>query len=93
MFPHVDVKKTSVEKKTVDPLFDCSFVLDVDYKTVCKEGTFLHFAVFDADVIGRDELEGEAVLPLSSLDGVGEKSRYEMPFMVVFVAGSRYHIP
>lgn len=74
MFPNVESKKTQTVKKTIDPLFDCSYSFDVDYKHVTKEATFIHFAVFDADVIGRDELEGEAVLPLSLLDGVGESS-------------------
>lgn len=65
--------QTLVEKKTVNPVFnDESFSYEVDPAFLKLEGIMVVFTVLDHDVIGRNDLEGEAVLPLCILDGADE---------------------
>lgn len=71
MFPDLREQQTLVVKKTLDPIFDNeSFAFGVPKDKVLLDGAVVHFTVLDHDVIGSNDLEGEAVLPLNMLDGV-----------------------
>ena len=71
-------QKTKVYKKTLDPIFDDDkFVFPVSHDDCQLKEMMIHFGVFDHDFVGYNDLEGEAVLPLSLVPGIAfEDTRF-----------------
>lgn len=75
MFPNLRMLQTLEKKKTLNPFFESeSFTFNVSHELVMQEGAVMVFTVLDYDLIGRNDLEGECVLPLDMLDGVGQRT-------------------
>jgi len=71
LFRKYEQHQTLVEKNTLDPVYkDESFVYDVSKNLMTLDGTCIIFTVLDHDVLGSNDLEGEAVIPLNILSGV-----------------------
>jgi len=67
----VQSQQTKVYKKTLDPIFDDDkFIFPVSHDDCQLNDMMVHFGVFDHDFVGYNDLEGEAVLPLSLVPGV-----------------------
>ena len=67
MFPDHDVQQTAVKKKTLDPLWEETFIFKVERHLVEETGAVIVFSILDYDRFGLNQLEGEAVLPLQNL--------------------------
>jgi len=71
LFPNKDELKTAVQKKNLNPIFeDEPFKISVPLKHCLLEGSMIQFCVYDHDIFGRNDLEGETFLPLRVLQGV-----------------------
>lgn len=74
LFPALSTKKTTEIKNTVNPIWtDESFTFPVPLDVAVEEGASIVFIVFDYDLIGRNDIEGECVLPLNILDGLNKE--------------------
>uniref|UniRef100_A0A5F8GZT2 Unc-13 homolog D n=1 Tax=Monodelphis domestica TaxID=13616 RepID=A0A5F8GZT2_MONDO len=66
-FTEVAPRETQKFKKELHPLFDEAFEFLVSPESCQKEGNCLLLTVLDHDTLGKDDLEGEAFLPLSAV--------------------------
>ncbi|UYV62344.1 BAIAP3 [Cordylochernes scorpioides] len=73
-FPDLPPQKTKIQKKTLFPLFDESFVFKAPEDQCRREGAAICFTVMDFDVMTRDDFEGEAYLALCNVAGIEEDS-------------------
>ncbi|XP_038064118.1 protein unc-13 homolog D-like isoform X2 [Patiria miniata] len=81
VFPKSSPRKSKIVKETVHPLFDETFEFPVT-KDQCKNrGACLHLIMYDHDVIGSDDLEGETFLSLQDIPGV--KQAFESSYAAV----------
>uniref|UniRef100_U3JE60 Unc-13 homolog D n=1 Tax=Ficedula albicollis TaxID=59894 RepID=U3JE60_FICAL len=69
-FPEVVARTTQCKKNELHPLFDEAFDFLIPAEKCRQEGACLLLTVFDYDVLGANDLEGEAFLPLCRLPGL-----------------------
>ncbi|XP_075415568.1 protein unc-13 homolog D [Tenrec ecaudatus] len=80
VFPELAPRETQKHKKDLHPLFDETFEFLVPAEPCQEEGACLLFTVLDHDTLGADDLEGEAFLPLCSVQGLpGAEEPGEVP--------------
>ncbi|ODN06604.1 Protein unc-13 D, partial [Orchesella cincta] len=65
-YPNVVTYQTKSHKQTLFPIFDETFKIKISTDEI-KKGGFLMLTLFDYDYVGRDDLLGEAFLPVSAL--------------------------
>ncbi|XP_046403899.1 BAI1-associated protein 3-like [Ischnura elegans] len=70
IFSHCSEQRTSVQKKTLNPLFDECFEFSVSLEQCHMEGAMLLFTVMDHDVLTANDFAGEAFLSLGDIPGV-----------------------
>ncbi|XP_019614000.1 PREDICTED: BAI1-associated protein 3-like isoform X1 [Branchiostoma belcheri] len=68
-FPSCAIEKTSIKKKTLNPLFDETFKFPVAVSQLKQTGACVLFTVMDHDVLARDDVAGEVFLPLADVYG------------------------
>ncbi|XP_035694349.1 BAI1-associated protein 3-like isoform X2 [Branchiostoma floridae] len=68
-FPSSAIEKTSIKKKTLNPLFDETFKFPVAVSQLKQTGACVLFTVMDHDVLARDDVAGEVFLPLAEVYG------------------------
>lgn len=79
-FPELAPRETQTHKKDLHPLFDENFEFLVPAEPCQKAGACLMLTVLDHDTLGKDDLEGEAFLPLASVPGLaGSHEPGEVP--------------
>uniref|UniRef100_A0A8C3QJ14 Unc-13 homolog D n=1 Tax=Cyanoderma ruficeps TaxID=181631 RepID=A0A8C3QJ14_9PASS len=69
-FPEVVARTTQCKKNELHPLFDEAFDFLIPSEKCRQEGACLLLTVFDYDVLGANDLEGEAFFPLCHLPGL-----------------------
>ncbi|XP_021397370.3 protein unc-13 homolog D [Lonchura striata] len=69
-FPEVVARSTQCKRNELHPLFDEAFDFLIPSEKCRQEGACLLLTVFDYDMLGANELEGEAFLPLCHLPGL-----------------------
>ncbi|NXY37889.1 UN13D protein, partial [Pomatorhinus ruficollis] len=69
-FPEVVARTTQCKKNELHPLFDEAFDFLIPAEKCRQEGACLLLTVFDYDVLGANDLEGEAFFPLCHLPGL-----------------------
>ncbi|XP_060058761.1 protein unc-13 homolog D isoform X3 [Erinaceus europaeus] len=69
-FPELAPRETRKHKKDLHPLFDETFEFLVPAEPCQKDGACLLLTVLDHDRLGTNDLEGEAFLPLCSVQGL-----------------------
>ncbi|KAM4762104.1 protein unc-13 homolog D isoform 5-T7 [Cyanocitta cristata] len=69
-FPEVVARTTQCKKNELHPLFDEAFDFLIPPEKCRQEGACLLLTVFDYDVLGANDLEGEAFFPLCHLPGL-----------------------
>ncbi|NWV33932.1 UN13D protein, partial [Grantiella picta] len=69
-FPEVVARTTQCKKNELHPLFDEAFDFLIPPEKCRQEGACLLLTVFDYDMVGANDLEGEAFLPLGHLPGL-----------------------
>ena len=84
----VEKKKTAVKEKTLDPVFNESFVFDVPYERIRQ--TSIAISVMDHDRMGRNEKIGEVIL--SSKSGPMEVKHWNEMFAKTRQAVAQWHI-
>ncbi|XP_061181860.1 BAI1-associated protein 3-like [Saccostrea echinata] len=70
IFHDVPVQKTSIKKKTLNPVFDESFEFNVSIEQCRKRGAVLMFTVMDHDYVFENDFAGEAYVDLCNIPGV-----------------------
>jgi len=84
-------QQTKVYKKTLNPIFDDDkFIFSVSFDTCKLNGIMVHFGVFDHDFVGYNDLEGEAVLPLSLVPGIATEDTRDQSKGVFRLALNNY---
>ncbi|XP_041342599.1 protein unc-13 homolog D isoform X3 [Pyrgilauda ruficollis] len=69
-FPEVVARTTQCKRNELHPLFDEAFDFLIPSEKCRQEGACLLLTVFDYDVLGSNDLEGEAFFPLCHLPGL-----------------------
>uniref|UniRef100_A0A8B9GER0 Unc-13 homolog D n=1 Tax=Amazona collaria TaxID=241587 RepID=A0A8B9GER0_9PSIT len=69
-FPEVVVRATQCKRNELHPLFDEAFDFLIPAEKCQQEGACLLLTVFDYDMLGANDLEGEAFFPLCHLPGL-----------------------
>ncbi|NWT58090.1 UN13D protein, partial [Erythrocercus mccallii] len=69
-FPEVVARTTQCKRNELHPLFDEAFDFLIPSEKCRQEGACLLLTVFDYDVLGANDLEGEAFFPLCRLPGL-----------------------
>ncbi|XP_017598680.1 PREDICTED: protein unc-13 homolog D [Corvus brachyrhynchos] len=69
-FPEVVARTTQCKKNELHPLFDEAFDFLIPPEKCRQGGACLLLTVFDYDVLGANDLEGEAFFPLCHLPGL-----------------------
>ncbi|XP_058708270.1 protein unc-13 homolog D isoform X2 [Poecile atricapillus] len=69
-FPEVVARTTQCRRNELHPLFDEAFDFLIPAEKCRQEGACLLLTVFDYDVLGANDLEGEAFFPLCHLPGL-----------------------
>ncbi|XP_065550182.1 protein unc-13 homolog D isoform X3 [Lathamus discolor] len=69
-FPEVVARATQCKRNELHPLFDEAFDFLIPAEKCRQEGACLLLTVFDYDMLGANDLEGEAFFPLCHLPGL-----------------------
>ncbi|XP_061222893.1 protein unc-13 homolog D isoform X3 [Neopsephotus bourkii] len=69
-FPEVVARATQCKRNELHPLFDEAFDFLIPAEKCQQEGACLLLTVFDYDMLGANDLEGEAFFPLCHLPGL-----------------------
>uniref|UniRef100_A0A8C6JGE6 Uncharacterized protein n=1 Tax=Melopsittacus undulatus TaxID=13146 RepID=A0A8C6JGE6_MELUD len=69
-FPEVVARATQCKRNELHPLFDEAFDFLIPAEKCLQEGACLLLTVFDYDMLGANDLEGEAFFPLCHLPGL-----------------------
>uniref|UniRef100_A0A8C5U487 Unc-13 homolog D n=1 Tax=Malurus cyaneus samueli TaxID=2593467 RepID=A0A8C5U487_9PASS len=69
-FPEVVARTTQCKRNELHPLFDEAFDFLIPPEKCRQEGACLLLTVFDYDMLGANDLEGEAFFPLCHLPGL-----------------------
>uniref|UniRef100_A0A674HJV0 Unc-13 homolog D n=1 Tax=Taeniopygia guttata TaxID=59729 RepID=A0A674HJV0_TAEGU len=69
-FPEVVARSTQCKRNELHPLFDEAFDFLIPSEKCRQEGACLLLTVFDYDMLGANDLEGEAFFPLCHLPGL-----------------------
>ncbi|XP_050837509.1 protein unc-13 homolog D isoform X3 [Serinus canaria] len=69
-FPEVVARTTQCKRNELHPLFDEAFDFLIPSEKCRQEGACLLLTVFDYDLLGSNDLEGEAFFPLCRLPGL-----------------------
>ncbi|KAI3378998.1 hypothetical protein SNEBB_008817 [Seison nebaliae] len=70
LFTTKTVHKSKVKKKTLNPQYNERFDFKVKEVECLTDGASIEFRIFDHDLVGRDDFEGEAYLSVNNLPGV-----------------------
>lgn len=70
IFHDVPMQKTSIKKKTLNPVFDESFEFNVSIDQCRQRGAVLVFTVMDHDYVFENDFAGEAYVDLCNIPGV-----------------------
>ncbi|XP_039595701.1 protein unc-13 homolog D isoform X1 [Polypterus senegalus] len=71
LFPEIEKRTTKTKMCDLNPLFEETFEFLVSQEKLRTQGACLVLTVFDYDLLGSDDFEGEAFLSLRDLPGVG----------------------
>jgi len=84
----VEKKKTIIKEKTLNPVFNESFIFNVPYERI--RHTSLNISVMDYDRLGRNELIGQIVL--GSKSGPMEVKHWNEMFAKSRTPVAQWHI-
>ncbi|KAL7989439.1 hypothetical protein Chor_012105 [Crotalus horridus] len=90
-FPEIATRTTECIKNNLHPLFDEDFEFLVPPEKCQQEGACLLLTVFDYDTLGKNDLEGEAFLPLCRVLGLNEPEESINPSRVPQIRLSLTH--
>ncbi|KAM3844898.1 protein unc-13 homolog D isoform 1-T3 [Vipera latastei] len=90
-FPEIATRTTECIKNNLHPLFDEAFEFLVPPEKCQQDGACLLFTVFDYDTLGKNDLEGEAFLPLCRVLGLNEPEESINPSRVPQIRLSLTH--
>ncbi|XP_015674548.1 protein unc-13 homolog D [Protobothrops mucrosquamatus] len=90
-FPEIATRTTECIKNNLHPLFDEDFEFLVPPEKCQQDGACLLLTVFDYDTLGKNDLEGEAFLPLCRVLGLNEPEESINPSRVPQIRLSLTH--
>eukprot|EP00118_Oscarella_pearsei_P012338 m.90077 g.90077 ORF g.90077 m.90077 type:complete len:1167 (+) comp36639_c0_seq15:88-3588(+) len=70
---NVSSQRTSVQKKTLTPMFDATFYVPIAAETLERNKTAIVFSVFDWDRFSGDDMAGEGIVLLSGIPHVSDE--------------------